>query len=254
MKVISIGLNHLLVPLLGAQIPALSDGASEWIPISFICTILGLSIDKEQHRLATAPWATVKTLDEHGVCVGAGALPIWVASVDVEDVTKAKRDAFVAFQAEAASIIAAFWPDALSALPKGVKVVHAVPNGPAPQAEVRKALDGFGQLEPMPIRTVRVEPHIRRIVNAAARRSQDGTKLSNHSAVVIVFYDAEEDHAVGGVIHRDRLQYFLRKIEQGPAWEAQCMELVASERRAGTPFVFIASDGCTVGQVGDLPS
>jgi hypothetical protein len=103
------------VPFRGEDLPAVRapDGAC-FIPVRPYCDRLGVAFPAQFRKLNAAQWAVVTILITTGAdgknygmaCIPLEALPMWLASISPRRVDKAIRPTLIAYQQEAADVLA----------------------------------------------------------------------------------------------------------------------------------------------------
>lgn len=98
----------------GAQLEVVVDGPDLYVSVRRVCEALGVSNQGQHAKLTSTGWATIKeilTVDEAGrsypqFMLHIKSLPMWLATISPTKVAKAARSKLLAFQKEAADVLA----------------------------------------------------------------------------------------------------------------------------------------------------
>ena len=98
---------NMTINLGGETLPAIKVGDKIWLVVNHVCELFGLHPVSELSKLNATCWADVETLDlpSPTACIPLQSFPMWLATIDANEVSPSIRAKLVRFQCEAADVL-----------------------------------------------------------------------------------------------------------------------------------------------------
>jgi hypothetical protein len=91
----------------GEVLPAIKVGDQIWVVVNQVCELFGLHPVSELSKLNATCWADVANLDlpSPTACIPLQSFPMWLATIDANEVSPGIRAKLVRFQCEVADVL-----------------------------------------------------------------------------------------------------------------------------------------------------